>query len=162
MAATPLRFADDIDLITSSISQAERMLTEFRRNMLNGTNISECISYVYLGREMSIMNVLTLELGGRRRTAWEGYKSIEKLVKKTKNSRLRAYFFNATVLPALAYPSETWAFRKQEENVVNVIERAVERVLLGVSLFVQVREGIRSFLLRQRSKTPPRLPRKVK
>ncbi|KAK6762114.1 hypothetical protein RB195_022997 [Necator americanus] len=71
-----LRFADDIVLITPSISQAERMLTEFdetcgciglqlnlqktmfMRNgwvsdapfTLNGTNISECTSYVYLGR----------------------------------------------------------------------------------------------------------------
>ncbi|KAK6762112.1 hypothetical protein RB195_022995 [Necator americanus] len=70
-----LRFADDIVLITPSISQAERMLTEFdetcgciglqlnlqktmfMRNgwvsdapfTLNGTNISECTSYVYLG-----------------------------------------------------------------------------------------------------------------
>ncbi|KAK6744638.1 hypothetical protein RB195_011390 [Necator americanus] len=80
-----LRFADDIVLITPSISQAERMLTEFdetcgciglqlnlqktmfMRNgwvsdapfTLNGTNISECTSYVYLGRELNMMNDLT-------------------------------------------------------------------------------------------------------
>ncbi|KAK6735039.1 hypothetical protein RB195_018315 [Necator americanus] len=57
-----------------------------------------------------------------------------------------------TVLPALTYASETWAFRKQEENAVSVIERAIERVMLGVSRFTQVRDGIRSSLLRQRSK----------
>ncbi|KAK6754448.1 hypothetical protein RB195_013447 [Necator americanus] len=80
-----LRFADDIVLITPSISQAERMLTEFdetcgciglqlnlqktmfMRNgwvsdapfTLNGTNTSECTSYVYLGRELNMMNDLT-------------------------------------------------------------------------------------------------------
>ncbi|KAK6761478.1 hypothetical protein RB195_022517 [Necator americanus] len=85
-----LRFADDIVLITPSISQEERMLTEFdetcrctglelnlqkkmfMRNAwvsdapftLNGTNISECTSYVYLGREFNMMNNLTSELGG--------------------------------------------------------------------------------------------------
>ncbi|KAK6734421.1 hypothetical protein RB195_017920 [Necator americanus] len=79
-----LRFADDIVLITRSISQAERMLTEFdetcgriglqlnlqktmfMRNgwvsdapfTLNGTYISECTSYVYLGRELNMMNDL--------------------------------------------------------------------------------------------------------
>ncbi|KAK6743923.1 hypothetical protein RB195_010924 [Necator americanus] len=79
-----LRFADDIVLITPSISQAERMLTEFdetcgcivpqlnlqktmfMRNgwvsnapfTLNGTNISECTSYVYPGQEMNMMNDL--------------------------------------------------------------------------------------------------------
>ncbi|KAK6762590.1 hypothetical protein RB195_023350 [Necator americanus] len=173
-----LRFADDMVLVTPSISQAERMLTEFdetcgciglqlnlqktmfMRNgwvsdapfTLNGTNISECTSYVYLGRELNMMNDLTPELGRRRRAAWGAYKSIEDVVKKTRNTRLRAHLFNTTVLPALTYASETWAFRKQEENAVSVIERAIERVMLGVSRFTQVRDGIRSSLLRQRSK----------
>ncbi|KAK6755827.1 hypothetical protein RB195_014298 [Necator americanus] len=173
-----LRFADDIVLITPSISQAERMLTEFAETCgciglelnlqktmfmrngwisdapftLNGTNISECTSYVYLGRELNMMNDLAPELGRRRRAAWGAYKSIEDVVKKTKNTRLRAHLFNTTVLPALTYASETWALRKQEENAVSVIERAIERVMLGVSRFKQVRDGIRSSLLRQRSK----------
>ncbi|KAK6736276.1 hypothetical protein RB195_019134 [Necator americanus] len=136
------RFADDILLVTPSISQAERMLTEFHETCeciglqpnsqkttfmrngwvsdapftLNGTNISECTSYVYLGRELNMMNDLTPELGRRRRAAWGAYKSIEDVVKKTRNTRLRAHLFNTTVLPALTYASETWAFRKQEEN----------------------------------------------
>ncbi|KAK6762811.1 hypothetical protein RB195_023496 [Necator americanus] len=98
------------------------------------------------------MNDQTPELGRRRRAPWEAYKSIEGAVKKTKNTRLRAQPFNPTVLPALAYASKTWAFRKQEENAVSVIERAIERVMLEVSRFTQVKDGIRSSLLRQRSK----------
>ncbi|KAK6762925.1 hypothetical protein RB195_023581 [Necator americanus] len=121
------------------------------RSTLNGTNISECSSYVYLGRELKMMNDLTPELG-RRRAAWGAYKSIEDVVKKTRNARLRAHLFNTTVLPALTYGSQTWAFRKQEENAVSVIDLAIERVMLGVSRFTQVRGGIRSFLLRQRSR----------
>ncbi|KAK6749443.1 hypothetical protein RB195_001820 [Necator americanus] len=120
---------------------------------LNGTNISECTSYVYLGRELNMMNDLTPGvLGRRRRAAWGAYKSIEDVVKKTRNTRLRAHLFNTTVLPALTYASETWAFRNQEENAVSVIERAIERVMLGGSRFTQVRDGSRSSLLRQRSK----------
>ncbi|KAK6749339.1 hypothetical protein RB195_001758 [Necator americanus] len=114
---------------------------------LNGTNISECTSYVYLGRELN----MTHKLGRRRRAAWVAYKSIEDVVKKTRNIRLRAHLFNTTVFPALTYASETWAFRKQEENV-SVIECAIERVMLGVSRFTQVRDGIRSSLLCQRLK----------
>ncbi|KAK6743189.1 hypothetical protein RB195_010446 [Necator americanus] len=119
---------------------------------LNGTNISECTSYVYLGRELNMMNDLTPELGRRRRAGWRAYKSIEDVVKKTRNTRLRAHLFNTSVLPALTYASKTWAFRKQEENAVSVIERAIERVMLEVSRFTQVRDGIRSSLPRQRSK----------
>ncbi|KAK6761032.1 hypothetical protein RB195_022194 [Necator americanus] len=118
---------------------------------LNGTNISECTSYVYLGRELNMMNDLTPELRRRRRAAWGVYKSIEDVVKKTRN-RLRAHLFNTTVLPALTHASETWGFRKQEENAVSVTERAIERVMLGVSRSTQVSEEIRSSFLRQRSK----------
>ncbi|KAK6741880.1 hypothetical protein RB195_009632 [Necator americanus] len=150
------RFADDIVLITPSISQTERMLTEFdeicgciglqlnlqkttfMRNgwvsdapfTLNGTNISECASYVYLGLELNMMNDRTPELGRRRQAVWGAYKSIEDVMKKTRNTRLRAHLFNTTVLPALTCASETRVFRKQEENTVSAIERAIERVML--------------------------------
>ncbi|KAK6748712.1 hypothetical protein RB195_001368 [Necator americanus] len=104
------------------------------------------------GSGTEMMNDLTPELGRRRRVAWGAYKSIEDVVKKTRNTRLRAHLFNTTVLPALTCASETWAFRKREENAVSVIEGAIERVMLGVSRFTQVSDGIRSPLLRQRPK----------
>ncbi|KAK6761250.1 hypothetical protein RB195_022349 [Necator americanus] len=126
-----LHLADDIKLITPSVGQAERMLTEFdetcgciglqlnlqktlfMRNgwvsdpsfTLNRTNISECTSYVYLGRELNMMNDLTSKLGRRKRAAWGAYKSIEDVVKKINNTRLRAHLFNIIVLPALTYAS---------------------------------------------------------
>ncbi|EYB95152.1 hypothetical protein Y032_0163g3487 [Ancylostoma ceylanicum] len=45
--------------------------------LLNGANISECSSYVYLGREVNMMNDLAPELGRRKRAVWGDYKSIE-------------------------------------------------------------------------------------
>ncbi|KAK6765553.1 hypothetical protein RB195_025456 [Necator americanus] len=112
-----LRSADDIVLITPS--QAERMLTEFQETCgciglqlnlqktmfmrngwvsvapftLNGTNISKC--------------TWALE----KKATWGAYKRIEDVVKETRNTRLRAHLINTTVLPALIYASETWAFR---------------------------------------------------
>ncbi|KAE9413998.1 hypothetical protein Angca_006151, partial [Angiostrongylus cantonensis] len=82
-----LRFADDIVLVTPDVSQAERMLADFdkacgkiglRLNLkktmfmknglvsfapftLNGTNVFECSSYIYLGREINMMNDLAPE-----------------------------------------------------------------------------------------------------
>ncbi|VDM63950.1 unnamed protein product [Angiostrongylus costaricensis] len=88
-------FVADIVLITPTISQAEYMLTDFdkacgkmglRLNLtktmfmknglvsyapftLNGTNISVCSSYIYLGWEMNMLNDLTPELSRRKRAA---------------------------------------------------------------------------------------------
>ncbi|KAE9415375.1 hypothetical protein Angca_009769, partial [Angiostrongylus cantonensis] len=61
------------------------------------------------------------------------------------------HLFDSTVLPAMMYASETWSLRKQDERSLSVIERAVERTILGVSRFTQVRGGIRSSDLRERS-----------
>ncbi|KAE9420355.1 hypothetical protein Angca_004918, partial [Angiostrongylus cantonensis] len=66
------------------------------------------------------------------RAAWGAFKSIEDVVKRTKNTRLRAHLFDSTVLPALTYASETWS--------------------LGVSRLTQIKDGIRSSDVRQRSK----------
>ncbi|KAE9421071.1 hypothetical protein Angca_008769, partial [Angiostrongylus cantonensis] len=72
------------------------------------------------------------------RAAWGAFKSIEDVEKRTKNTQLRAHLFNSTVLLALTYASETWSL--------------LERTMLGVSRFTQVRDGFRSSDLRQRSK----------
>ncbi|KAE9417159.1 hypothetical protein Angca_009680, partial [Angiostrongylus cantonensis] len=42
------------------------------------------------------------------RAAWGAFKSIEDVVKRTKNIRLRAHLFDQTVLPTLTYASKTW------------------------------------------------------
>ncbi|KAE9420142.1 hypothetical protein Angca_008904, partial [Angiostrongylus cantonensis] len=86
------------------------------------------------------------------RAAWGAFKSIKDVVKRTKNTGLRAHLFDTMVFPALTYASETWSLRKQDERSLSVIERAVERTMLGVSRFTQVRDGIRSSDLRQRLK----------
>ncbi|XGW13392.1 hypothetical protein V3C99_000039 [Haemonchus contortus] len=173
-----LRFADDIVLITPNIEQAVQMLAEFdsacgkiglRLNLtkmmfmknglipdapftLNGTNISECSSFVYLGQEVNMMDDLAPELCGRKRAAWGAFKNIEGVVKKTKNIRLRAHLFDTAVLPALTYASETWTLRKQDEHAASVIQRALERTMLGTSLYTQVQKGIQSSELRHRTK----------
>ncbi|KAE9417797.1 hypothetical protein Angca_003227, partial [Angiostrongylus cantonensis] len=66
------------------------------------------------------------------RAAWRAFKSIEDVVKRTKNIGLRAHLFDSAFLPAVTYASETWSLR--------------------ISRFTRIRNGIRSPDLRQRSK----------
>uniref|UniRef100_A0A7I4Z7N0 Reverse transcriptase domain-containing protein n=1 Tax=Haemonchus contortus TaxID=6289 RepID=A0A7I4Z7N0_HAECO len=164
-----IRMIHDIVLITPNIEQAERMLAEFdsacggiglRLNSmktifmknglvpdapftLNGKNISECSSDVYLGREANTMNDLAPELCRRKRAAWGSFKNIEGVVKKPKIIRLHAHLFDTAVLPALTYASETWTLRKQDKHAVSVIPRASERTMLGIPLYAQVQKRIR-------------------
>uniref|UniRef100_A0A0K0CZU8 Reverse transcriptase domain-containing protein n=1 Tax=Angiostrongylus cantonensis TaxID=6313 RepID=A0A0K0CZU8_ANGCA len=115
-------------------------------------NISECSRCVYLGRETNMFCDLAPELSRKKRAAWGARKNTQDIVKRTKNTRFRAYLSDSTVLSAVTYASETLSLRKRNEKSLSVIERTVETTMLGLSRFTQVRDRIRSFDLRQRSK----------
>uniref|UniRef100_A0A0K0CXD0 Reverse transcriptase domain-containing protein n=1 Tax=Angiostrongylus cantonensis TaxID=6313 RepID=A0A0K0CXD0_ANGCA len=117
-----LLIADEIVLITPDIIQAERMhadfdnacektglrlnltKTNFMRNglvsytpfALNGTNISECSSYVYPGREIKMVNELAPELSRRKRAARGAFKSIGDVVKKEHPTPCPPFRLNGT------------------------------------------------------------------
>ncbi|VDP56291.1 unnamed protein product [Heligmosomoides polygyrus] len=133
-----LRFADDIVLITPSISQAERMLAVFDRvcgNVGLQLNLTKTMfmrngQHVYLGREVNMANDQP-ELSRRKRAAWGAFKSVEEVVKKTKFPKTRA-------------------IQMQDEHVISVGRRGIEKSMLGVTRLTQVREGLRSPELRRR------------
>ncbi|KAK6749293.1 hypothetical protein RB195_001722 [Necator americanus] len=102
--------------------------------MISGGNISECANYVYLGRETNMKNDLTSELGRRKRAAGGLFKSIEDVVKRTRNSVL-------TVL------------------TVSVIQRLIERVMQEVFRFTQLRErfDVLTYVSNRGPETPPHL-----
>uniref|UniRef100_A0A7I4Y363 Reverse transcriptase domain-containing protein n=1 Tax=Haemonchus contortus TaxID=6289 RepID=A0A7I4Y363_HAECO len=63
--------------------------------------------------------------------------------------RHRAHLLDTAVLSPWTYASETWTLRKQDERAVSVTQRALERKMVGISLYTQVQEGIRSSELRR-------------
>ncbi|VDM56789.1 unnamed protein product [Angiostrongylus costaricensis] len=66
----------------------------------------------FIRREINMMDDLALTLSRRRRAAWEPFKSIEYVVKRTKDTRFRAYLFDFTMLPSLSHSSQTWSLCK--------------------------------------------------
>ncbi|VDM59681.1 unnamed protein product [Angiostrongylus costaricensis] len=63
--------------------------------------ISSVKNRTALGREINMMNDLAPWLSRRERAAWGTFKSIKNMVKRTKNTRLRAHLFDSMVVPAL-------------------------------------------------------------
>uniref|UniRef100_A0A0K0DDK6 DUF1618 domain-containing protein n=1 Tax=Angiostrongylus cantonensis TaxID=6313 RepID=A0A0K0DDK6_ANGCA len=137
------------------ISMILNGLVSFAPFTLNGTNISECSSCVYLGREINQYDELLSFRVEQKETSGLGsfqvHRGCSEENKEHPTTPLRAHLFDSTVFPALTYASETWSLRQQDERSLSVIERAVERTMLGVSRFTQVRESILSSDLRQRA-----------
>lgn len=84
-----------------------------------------------------MINDLASELGRRKPAARVLHKSVEDLMKKTKNTRFRSHLFNTMDLHTQKYATETWALQKQDENVVSSIE-SLEKAMLEVSRLMQV------------------------
>ncbi|KAK6744007.1 hypothetical protein RB195_010982 [Necator americanus] len=128
-----LCFADDIVLFSSSTNEAETMLnelneagkriglrinrkkTQFMKNahcedggvQLEGSQIVETPSYVYLGRSMNMENDLKEELNRRMRAAWAAFAAVREATDQLADQDLRAHLFDSTVLLALCYAAET-------------------------------------------------------
>lgn len=167
-----LRFADDVVLIAKNSRDLNEMLQELNAKgkevglkinaekskimqtaglpkaniLIDGVVLEEVDSYVYLGQEVNMRHDLQQEISRRKAAGWRKFYSIIDVLKgATRNNR--THLFNATVLKAMTYGSETWSLTKGEEHKLAVTERAMERRMLGVSL----RDHIENKTLRQMS-----------
>ncbi|KAK6728517.1 hypothetical protein RB195_005886 [Necator americanus] len=151
-----LRFADDIVLFSSSTNEAETMLnelneagrriglrinrkkTQFMKNaycddggvQLEGSQIVETSSYVYLGRSMNMENDLKEEPNRRMRAAWAAFAAVREATDQLTDQDLRAHLFDSTVLPALCYAAEMWADTAATSRKLLTTHRTLERYLL--------------------------------
>ncbi|CAD6197841.1 unnamed protein product [Caenorhabditis auriculariae] len=174
---TNLRFADDIVLFANNTSDLSSMLndldavgkkiglqmnekkTQWMRNRfcdqgnvtLEGRDLLEVNSYVYLGREVNMTNDLKPEIARRRRAGWAAFNSIKEVTNQLKDPKLRAHIFEASVIPAISYATEVWPDTKNTTTALRTSYRALERALLGTTRFEQWKKEQTSTDLRQRS-----------
>ncbi|KAK6736808.1 hypothetical protein RB195_019480 [Necator americanus] len=169
-----LRFANDIVLFSSSTNEAETMLnelneagkriglrinrkkTQFMKNahcedggvQLEGSQIVETPSYVYLGRSMNMENDLKEELNRRMRAAWAAFAAVREATDQLTDQDLRAHRFDSTLLPSLCYAAETWADTAATSRKLLTNLRALERCLLKFNRRTQRLASLRSSDLR--------------
>ncbi|KAK6765472.1 hypothetical protein RB195_025404 [Necator americanus] len=163
-----LRFADDIVLFSSSTNEAETMLnelneagkriglrinrkkTQFMKNahcedggvQLEGSQIVETPSYVYLGRSMNMENDLKEVLNRRMRAALAALAAVREATDQLTDQDLRAHLFDSTVLPALYYSAETWADTAATSRKLLTTHRALETCPLKLNRRTQYLAGL--------------------
>ncbi|CAD6199453.1 unnamed protein product [Caenorhabditis auriculariae] len=174
---TNLRFADDIVIFANNTADLSTMLndlndvgkkigltmnqkkTQWMCNSfcddgpvtLEGDNLQKVDSYVYLGREVNMLNDLKTEIGRRRRAGWAAFNNIREVTSQIKDPKIRAHIFEASVIPALSYGSEAWPDTKETSSALRTAYRALERALLGTTRYQQWNQNQRSTDLRQLS-----------
>ncbi|CAD6199264.1 unnamed protein product [Caenorhabditis auriculariae] len=151
---TNLRFADDIVLFSSSTTELSSMLndldevgkkiglkmnvkkTQWMKNRfcdqgkvtLEGRDLQEVTSYIYLGREVNMVNDLQAEIGRRKRAGWAAFNSIKEVTSQLKDPKLRAHIFEASIIPAISYGTEVWPDTKKNATALRTSYRALEHL----------------------------------
>ena len=115
---------------------------------IDGRELERVEKYVYLGREINPSNDLAPELSRRKQSGWKAFWKLRDVLTNVKLSReVKAKVFNTHVLPAMTYASETWSTTKKNEKSLLVMQRAMERKMVGTRL----RDRMSSTILREKS-----------
>ncbi|KAK6755116.1 hypothetical protein RB195_013848 [Necator americanus] len=116
---------------------------------LEGSQIVETSSYVYLGRSTNMENDLEEELNRRMRAAWAAFAAVREATYQLTDQGLRAHLFDSTVLPALCYAAKTWADTAATSRKLFTSHRdPLERCILKFNQRTQHLVGLRSSDLR--------------
>lgn len=154
-----LRFADDIVIISSSMQELSEMIKQLneaskriglKMNIaktkiisnteetihVDGTKLENVKEYVYLGHAIKIgKENQTAEIKRRIRLAWAGFGKMNYIFKnKSIPINLKRRAFDTCILPVATYGLETMAMTKKTANQIRVMQRAMERVMLGIGL----------------------------
>lgn len=155
-----LCFADDIVLITDNMPEAQTMMqnlceaaervgleiniskTQYMTNLIlsdsikiNNNNIEQVGLYKYLGHEISIgRDNQTHEIKRRIGLTWAAYGKLRTVFRSSLPRCLKKKVFNQCVLPVLTYGSETLTMTKNNIQKIQVMQRKMERSMLGITL----------------------------
>lgn len=154
-----LRFADDIVVFTEKPKHLENMLQELveesgkvglsmngakTKILTNGTEVKIIINgqeieyvkeYVYLGQSISFEDQTEKEINRRIAISWRKYWSFKEIMKNSKiKMNLKRKLYEIAILPCLTYGCQTWSLRLKEEHKLGVMQRKMERSMLGIKL----------------------------
>lgn len=168
-----LRFADDIVLISDDIKEIESMLQELNEESqrvglkmnisktkimspvnaqiyIDNSVIENVKEYNYLGHVISLgRENQSREISRRIKLSWTAFGKLAHILRNNVIPiNLRRKVFNACVLPVTTYGMETIAITQASAHRFRVMERAMERSMLGISL----RDKIPNDEIRRRTK----------
>ena len=161
-----LRFADDILLVSHDPLELQTMIQELsveskkaglKMNIkktkvmmsnqlqdhtiaVDGMTIEKVDSYIYLGKNITLENETAGEVRRRIQLAWVKFGKLS-IILRDENLpiSLKRQIFNQCIIPVLSYGAETWATTKKLEKKLRVTERAMERIMVGVTRRDKVR-----------------------
>ena len=170
-----LRFADDLLIISHQPRELQSMMQELDRESgktglrmnikktkvmmsdkmkgrsitIQGNKIEEVDNYIYLGKRISLNSETAGEVKRRIQLGWAKFGKLSFIFRdEDLPTSLKKQVFNQCIIPVLSYGSETWTTTNKLEKKLRVTERAMERIMIGVTR----RDRVTNLNLRSRTK----------
>jgi len=90
--------------------------------------------YLYLGQLLTLDRDYEIEIKRRITIGWKTFGKHCQIMKSNLPTCLKRKIYNHCVLPSMTYGCETWKLNKSTENKLRRAQRAMERLMIGVSL----------------------------
>ena len=165
---TDLRFADDVALISTSVSDMNKQITSLNKESksigltmhkdktkymtnfdtqedieIEGRKLEKVEEYKYLGQTLKMVDTTKEEVLLRIKAGWMNFgRHKHMLTDKNIPMSLRKKLFNQCVLSTMTYGSETWSITKELEQKLTTTQRAMERKMMNLSLRDRVNHKI--------------------
>ena len=181
-----LRFADDILILSHTPEELQEMIhdlaEESKKVGLNmnikktkvmmsnnsknskvtvlGKDLEVVEHYVYLGKKITFNNDTGEEIKRRIQMGWAKFGSLSYIFRDPALPiSMKRQVFDQCIIPALSYGAETWTTTKRLEKRLRVTERAMERIMIGVTkkdrltnIDLRQKSGVQDIILTIKSK----------
>ena len=102
--------------------------------MLEGVDIEIEENYGYLGQIISLQDSnQSKEIQRRIQLGWAAFGRLSHIFRSKLPLCFKKNIFNSCVLPTMTYGAETWTTTKNMSQMLFVAQRAIERIMLGIT-----------------------------
>ena len=99
------------------------------------TTIEQVESYIYRGRAIIQDGHLLPEVKRRIKLRWAAVGKVDNIMRsRNAGQKVKRKIFREYVLPVMTYGSETWVLKKATKELMSVVQRKMERIMVGISL----------------------------
>ena len=103
--------------------------------IVDGRKIEEVDSYVYLGQMVTKNHDQIQEMKRRIGQEWIAFCKMDNIMRdKNVPMRLKRKAFSECILPVMTYGCETWYLSNTQLEKLNITQRKIERIMMGVTL----------------------------
>jgi len=96
-------------------------------------------NFVYLGQEINAKEDFSGEISKRIQLSWAAFTKFRTIFTSKLPLCLKKKLFNQCILPVMTYGCQTWVLRKAQFHRLQVTQRKMERIMLGITLLDKVR-----------------------